>query len=572
MRTKGSFVLFFFFFIFPLALAQLRPGFYGTSCPRAESIVSDLVQKRFSADNSVPAALLRMHFHDCFVTGCDASILIDSTNQTQSEKESGANQTVREFELIDEIKKALEAECPSTVSCADIITLATRDAVTLAGGPRYTVLTGRRDGLRSNVDDVDLPGPQISVPDAQQVFQAKGLTSDEMVSLLGAHTVGFAHCSFFKDRLTNFQGTGLPDPTMNVTLIPKLRRICDAASTDNFGPKTFASAMVNMGNIQVLVGNAGEIRQNCRAFNPLKASSCPEAESIIFNVVQRRFNTDRSITGALLRMHFHDCFSGNGCDASILIDSTIRSQPEKDSGSNLTVRGYEIIDEIKNALEQKCPSTVSCADIIALATRDAVALAGGLNYSLPTGRRDGLRSNADEVNLPGTSLSVPNVLQMFAEKGFNTTETVAILGAHTVGVVHCSFFQDRLPDSDMDPAFAQELSKACEASSGSDDPMTNLDRGTPTSLDSQYYNQTLFKRGVLQIDQALALDASTHDIVAHFANDEDDFQLSFANVMVKLGSLQVLTDGQGEIRQNCRAFNRDNNASKPNRGRALKRA
>lgn len=264
--------------------------------------------------------------------------------------------------------------------------------------------------------------------------------------------------------------------------------------------------------------------------------------------------------------------SFQGCDASILIDSTIRSQPEKDSGSNLTVRGYEIIDEIKNALEQKCPSTVSCADIIALATRDAVALAGGLNYSLPTGRLDGLRSNADEVNLPGTSLSVPNVLQMFAEKGFNTTETVAILGAHTVGVVHCSFFQDRLADSDMDPAFGQELSKACEASSGSDDPMTNLDRGTPTSLDSQYYNQTLFKRGVLQIDQALALDASTHDIVAHFANDEDDFQLSFANVMVKLGSLQVLTDGQGEIRQNCRAFNRDNNANKPNRGRGLKRA
>lgn len=197
--------------------------------------------------------------------------------------------------------------------------------MTLAGGPRYTVPTGRRDGLRSNVDDVDLPGPQISVPDAQQIFQARGLTSDEMVILLGAHTVGIAHCSFFEDRLTNFQGTGVPDPTMNLTLIPKLRRICDAASTDNFGPKTFldqstnfvfdnkfyseilsrrgilqidqelaldrstaptvskfafnsdeflrsfANAMVKMGNIQVLVGNAGEIRQNCRALNPPKA-------------------------------------------------------------------------------------------------------------------------------------------------------------------------------------------------------------------------------------------------------------------------------------------------------------
>ena len=95
-----------------------------------------------------------------------------------------------------------------------------------------------------------------------------------------------------------------------------------------------------------------------------------------------------------------------GCDASILIDSTSKEQSEKDAGPNLTVRGYELIDAAKKNLEAACPSKVSCADIVALATRDAVFLSGGPFYPVPTGRRDGLVSNPDEVNLPGPTLSV----------------------------------------------------------------------------------------------------------------------------------------------------------------------
>lgn len=48
---------------------------------------------------------------------------------------------------------------------------------------------------------------------------------------------------------------------------------------------------------------------------------------------------------------------------------------EKLSLSNInSLRSYEVIDEVKDALEQVCPGIVSCADIIVMAARDAVVL------------------------------------------------------------------------------------------------------------------------------------------------------------------------------------------------------
>ncbi|RXI06351.1 hypothetical protein DVH24_018393 [Malus domestica] len=91
-----------------------------------------------------------------------------------------------------------------------------------------------------------------------------------------------------------------------------------------------------------------------------------------------------------------------GCDASILIYSTRRKPSEKLAVPNLTVRGYELIDEIKKSLEAACPSTV-CSDIVTLATGDSVVLAGGPNYTAPTGRRDGLVSNPNNVKLHTSS-------------------------------------------------------------------------------------------------------------------------------------------------------------------------
>ena len=64
--------------------------------------------------------------------GCDGSVLLDDTISLQGEKKASTNvNSVTGYRIIDRIKNKLESECPGIVSCADILTIAARDAVIL---------------------------------------------------------------------------------------------------------------------------------------------------------------------------------------------------------------------------------------------------------------------------------------------------------------------------------------------------------------------------------------------------------------------------------------------------------
>lgn len=194
-----------------------------------------------------------------------------------------------------------------------------------------------------------------------------------------------------------------------------------------------------------------------------------------------------------------------------------------------------------------------------------MALSGGPNYFIATGRRDGLVSNPNDVNLPGPSFSVQDALKTFTDKGLTLSEMVTLLGAHTVGVSHCGFFRDRLfdfqgtgrPDPSMDAGLLAKLQKFCGNVSRplNRDSTAFLDQNTSLAFDNQFYNQILLKKGVLQIDQELASDSSTKGVVSGFASNGVRFGQSFADAMVKMGSIGVLVGNVGEIRKNCRVFN-----------------
>ncbi|KAM1804942.1 hypothetical protein ACFX12_030751 [Malus domestica] len=282
--------------------------------------------------------------------------------------------------------------------------------------------------------------------------------------------------------------------------------------------------------------------------------SCPMAELIVRNTVTRALQADPTLAAGLIRMHFHDCFI-EGCDASILLDSTKDNKAEKDSPANLSLRGYEVIDDAKEELEEQCPGVVSCADIVAMASTYAVYASGGPVYDIPKGRKDGSRSKIEDTrNLPPPTLNASELITMFGQHGFTEQEMVALSGAHTLGVARCSSFKNRLSgtvDSNLDSDFAKQLAKTCSAGDNAEQPFD----ATRNIFDNVYFNGLQRKAGVLSSDQTLFASARTRNIVNGYAFNQAMFFLDFQQAMVKMSTLDVKEGSKGEVRKDCRKIN-----------------
>ncbi|KAL1832020.1 hypothetical protein DCAR_0102037 [Daucus carota subsp. sativus] len=308
-----------------VARSQLRTDFYASSCPKVFRIVRKEVQNAITNEMRIAASLLRLQFHDCFVNGCDGSIFLDGDD---SEKLAFPNRnSARGFEVVDTIKTAVESACSGIVSCADILTIATRDSVLLSGGPNWKVFLGRRDGLVANQTGANsnLAGPTETIQSILTKFTNVGLNLTDVVALSGGHTIGSSRCGVFNTRFFNFSGTGAPDSRIETSMLSDIQNTCPAENGD--GNKTvpldrnsvdlfdnqyyknlldgqglfasdqslatgnetltettrpivelysqqnqrflddFVTSMIKMANISPLTGTDGEIRKNCRKVN-----------------------------------------------------------------------------------------------------------------------------------------------------------------------------------------------------------------------------------------------------------------------------------------------------------------
>ncbi|XP_066346939.1 peroxidase 57-like isoform X4 [Miscanthus floridulus] len=214
-------------------------GFYDDKYPDAEEIISSTVRKLYHADPNVAAALVRLFFHDCFIHGCDASVLLDRVDGRKSERDAGPNQSVRGMGAVEAIKQRVEKACPGTVSCADILALAARDSLVLVGGPTYPVLTGRRHSAQSFYHDVvagSIPPPNATYAMTLAAFARRGqFTEPETVALLGAHSIGKVRCMFFADRIYDFAGTGAPNDSIDPDMVGEKRAVCGGGGGDGDG-------------------------------------------------------------------------------------------------------------------------------------------------------------------------------------------------------------------------------------------------------------------------------------------------------------------------------------------------
>lgn len=294
------------------------------------------------------------------------------------------------------------------------------------------------------------------------------------------------------------------------------------------------------------------------------ALSCPAVEDIVRSTVESHFDNDPTIAPGLLRLHFHDCFV-QGCDGSILI-----SEPsaERTAPPNTGLRGFEVIDDAKQQLESMCPGVVSCADIIALAARDAVDLSGGPSWGVPLGRRDGrVSSSSDTKSLPSPLEPVSILRQKFAAKGLDDHDLVTLVGAHTIGRTDCRFFQYRLynftsigtSDPSMDQSFLAQLQTLCPKD-GNGLNKVSLDKDTPTRFDVSFFKNIRNGNGVLESDQRLWGDDATRFIVQNYAGNFRGllglrFDFEFPKAMIKMSTIEVKTGSNGEIRRVCSKFN-----------------
>ncbi|XP_059463540.1 peroxidase 2-like [Corylus avellana] len=320
MASAGSLLCVRAFVLLALAataFSQLSPNFYDNSCPHALSTIQSVVRTAIYKERRMGASLLRLHFHDCFVNGCDASILLDSTPTIDSEKEAlPNNNSVRGFEVVDDIKSEVDQACGGpVVSCADILAVAARDSVVALGGQAWEVQLGRRDSTTASrtTANADIPVPTMNLTQLIENFKNQGLDETDLVALSGGHTIGFARCVAFRDRIYN-------ETNIEGAFAEKLKSICPRQSNDGdsnlasldptpayFDPayyynlaqrkgllhsdqelfnggctdalvnkytsypiafwQDFAKSMVKMGNIKPLTGYQGQIRLNCRAVN-----------------------------------------------------------------------------------------------------------------------------------------------------------------------------------------------------------------------------------------------------------------------------------------------------------------
>ncbi|XP_054785171.1 cationic peroxidase 1-like [Prosopis cineraria] len=287
------------------------------------------------------------------------------------------------------------------------------------------------------------------------------------------------------------------------------------------------------------------------------ATSCPLALTTIKAAVASAVLQEARMGASLLRLHFHDCFV-QGCDASILLDDTSTFTGEKTAFQNVnSVRGYDVIDNIKYQLEVSCPGVVSCADIVAVAARDSVVALGGPSWTVQLGRRDSTTASLSSANsdLPAPSLDLSALITVFANKGFTAKEMVALSGAHTIGKSQCANFRTRIyNETNIDSSYAKTLEGICP-SVGGDSNLTNFDPTTPDSFDNAYFKNLLGNKGLLHSDQQLFNGGSTDSQVTAYSDNLASFRDDFAYAMIKMGNLNPLVGSNGQIRTNCRKVN-----------------
>ncbi|KAF3969435.1 hypothetical protein CMV_006765 [Castanea mollissima] len=191
-------------------------------------------------------------------TGCDASVLLASKGNQKAEKDGPPNASLHAFYVIDNAKKAVEALCPGVVSCADI-----------------------------SVAD--------TVP---QSFSQIGLSLEYLVALSGVHTLGFAHCSSFQNRIRNFNASLDIDPSLQPSFAASLRSVCPVHNKAKNAGTTLDSTTTTFDNVfYKLLLRGKSIFSSDQA--PL---TTPETKALVSKFASSQQEFDKAFVKSMIKM------------------------------------------------------------------------------------------------------------------------------------------------------------------------------------------------------------------------------------------------------------------------------
>ncbi|KAI5321139.1 hypothetical protein L3X38_030210 [Prunus dulcis] len=269
-------------------------------------------------------------------------------------------------------------------------------------------------------------------------------------------------------------------------------------------------------------------------------TTCPNVTSVVRGVVEQAQQNDIRIGAKLIQVHFHDCFV-NGCDGSIMLDNADGIESEKDAVPNQSTDGYDQL-------------------LLKYWFLRMEAQRGKFNWEEET---VGQPNQSGTTAIPSPFENLEKITKKFSDVGLDSTDLVALSGAHTFGRARCLTFVHRLynfsgtgnPDPTIDTTYLETLRQICP-NGGNGGTLADLDQSTRDEFDSNYFTNLQNKRGLLQTDQELfSTSGDTVAIVNRFANSQSDFFDSFGQSMINMGNIRPLTGSDGEIRSDCKRVN-----------------
>ncbi|KAK1323450.1 Peroxidase 73 [Acorus calamus] len=215
---------------------RLRRNYYANVCPNVESIVRGIVNNKFRQTFVTVPATLRLFFHDCFVNGCDASVIIQSTSANTAEKDH-----------------------PDNLSLAGD---GFRHAAHTLGFSHCSKFSNRIYNFspRSPLD------PTLNMGYAAQLQGMCPRNVDPRIAINMDPTTPRTFDNAYFKNLQKGMGLFTSDQTLFVD--PRSRPTVNAWAQNSAAfNQAFITAMTKMGRIGVKTGSQGNIRRNCAAFN-----------------------------------------------------------------------------------------------------------------------------------------------------------------------------------------------------------------------------------------------------------------------------------------------------------------